>query len=270
MIVDCHVHIGKILTFDMSEALLLHSMDKYHIDYALVSNIEGSEVDGYQMPIPPDQQISQRAVNEKVLRLARSHPDRFGALFWIKPATEGCTPEFAALVADNRDIVYGLKVHPYLSKTAFDSPQVTPYIELAEQLDLVVVTHTANDRESSPRAVYEAARRHPAVNIVLYHMGLGTDNQEAITLVSELPNLYGDCCWVTPGKTREAIHHCGSHKILFGTDNPINGLDTYDDSTFYRPYFNAHTAGLAPEHYDQFMYGNAVRLFKLNQFANAQ
>lgn len=254
----------------MSEDLLLHSMDKYHIDYALVSNLEGSEVDGNQKPIPRDQQFSQRAVNEKVLRLARTHPDRIGALFWIKPATEGCTPEFAALVADNRDIVYGLKVHPYLSKTAFDSPQVAPYIELAEQLDLVVVTHTANDCESSPRAVYEVAHRHPAVSIVLYHLGLGTDNEEAITFISEMPNLYGDCCWVTPEKTREAIRRCGSHKILFGTDNPINGLDTYDDSTFYRRYFNVNTAALTPEQYDQFMYRNAVQLFKLDQFANAR
>lgn len=268
MIIDCHVHIGKILTFDMSEDLLLHSMDKYHIDYALVSNLEGSEVDGQQIPIPANQQISQRAANEKVLRLVRAHPDRLGALFWIKPATEGCTPEFAALTADNRDIVYGLKVHPYLSKTAFDSSAVAPYIELAEQLDLVVVTHTANDHESSPRAVYEAARRHPSVNIVMYHLGLATDNQEAITFIAEQPNLYGDCCWVTPDTTREAIRRCGSHKILFGTDNPINGLDTYADSTFYSPYFDMHTAKLDADQYDQLMFRNSIRLFKLDQFVN--
>ena len=45
MIIDCHTHIGKILTFDMPETMLLDSMDKYHIDFALVSNIEGAEFD---------------------------------------------------------------------------------------------------------------------------------------------------------------------------------------------------------------------------------
>lgn len=30
---------------------------------------------------------------------------------------------------------------------------------------------------------------------------------------------------------------CGSDKILFGTDNPINGLDTYNDDDFYNKYF---------------------------------
>lgn len=267
MIIDSHVHIGKIIKFNMPEEMLLESMEKYHIDYALVSNIEGCEVDNDQRPIPPEQQFSQRDINEKVLRLVRAHPDKLGALLWIKPATEGCTPEFEAMVADNRDVIYGLKVHPYHSKLSFGSPQTEKYIQLAQKYGLVVVTHTANDYESSPQVAYEVALKYPDVNIVMYHMGLVTDNQEAIRLIAQLPNLYGDCCWVTYDKTMQAIQVCGIDKILFGTDNPINGLDTYDDPVFYNPYFNEMRTALSQEDYEKFMFRNAIRLFKLRQFA---
>jgi hypothetical protein len=266
LIIDAHTHIGTIIKFDMPQAMLLASMDKYHIDYALVSNIEGCEVDNDQVPIPPERQFSQRDINDKVLRFVRAHPDRLGALLWIKPATEGCTPEFEAMVAENLDVVYGFKVHPYHSKISFGSPQVEKYIQLAERYGLAVVTHTANDYESSPRVAYEMALKYPAVNIVMYHLGLATDNQEAIDLVSRLPNLYGDCCWVTPDKTLQAIQVCGIDKILFGTDNPINGVDTYDDPTFYNFYFKGMESVLSQADYEKFMFRNAIRLFKLRQF----
>lgn len=268
MIIDCHTHIGKILTFDMPEAVLLDSMDKYCIDYALVSNIEGSEFDGDQQPIPYEQQFSQRAANQKTLDLVRAHPDRLGALLWIKPMTEGCTNEFADMVAANRDFVFGLKVHPYLSSLPFNSPRIERYVQLAEEFGLAVVTHTATDANSSPKLVSEVARHYPSVNFVLYHMGLTEDSREAIELIAEIPNLYGDCCWVPPRNVLAAIRECGGDRMLFGTDNPINGPETYDDPIYYQPHFSGLAAELAPGDRDNFMFKNAIRVFKLERFAS--
>jgi predicted TIM-barrel fold metal-dependent hydrolase len=268
MIIDCHTHIGTILTFDMPEVMLLTSMDKYHIDYALVSNIEGSEVDGNLQPIPPEQQFSQRAVNQKTLDLARAHPDRLGALLWIKPVTEGCTDEFAEMVSANRDHVFGIKVHPYLSNLPFNSPEVERYVQLAERFGLAIVTHTATDANSNPRLVSEVARKYPSVNFVLYHMGITEDSREAIDLIAETPNLYGDCCWVPPRNVLDAIKTCGSDRMLFGTDNPINGPETYDDHTYYQPYFGERIGELAPADFDNFMFRNAIRVFNLGRFTH--
>lgn len=269
MIIDSHIHLGTILKFNMPEEMVLASMQKYGIDYALVSNIEGCEVDNDQRPIPLEKQVGQQAINERTLRFVRAHPDRLGALLWIKPATEGCTPEFEDLIVRHRDVIYGLKVHPYHSKISFGSPQVEAYIQLAQKYGLVVVTHTANDYEASPRVAYEVARKYPAVNIVMYHLGLATDNLEAIDLIAKLPNLYGDTSWVTPAKTLRAIETCGVEKILLGTDNPINGLDTYDDPVFYNFYFTEMKQVLSAQDYEKFMFRNAIRLFKLKQFAQS-
>jgi predicted TIM-barrel fold metal-dependent hydrolase len=268
MIIDSHMHTGTIGPFDMPPEMVLGAMDRYQIDFGLVSNIEGAEVDQDQVLLPPEMQCSQQGVNDRLLRFVRAHPGRLGALLWIKPATESCTAEFEAMVADNLDVVHGLKVHPFLSATSLDSPAVAKYIELARRHDLPVVCHSARSPESSPRKVYEVAARCPEVNFVMVHLGLGTDNLESIELVASLPNLYGDTTWVAPPKALQAIRDCGEDKILFGSDNPIAGPDTYGAPDFYLYYFREMQAELSRQAYDKLMFRNAIRLFKLDRLGS--
>ena len=56
--------------------------------------------------------------------------------------------------------------------------------------------------------------------------------------------------------------------MLFGTDNPINGLETYDDPIYYQPYFSELSAELTPADRDNFMFKNAIRVFKLERFTS--
>lgn len=263
MIIDSHIHIGKIINFNMPEETVLASMDKYGIDFSLVSNGEAAEVDHEQKPIPKEAQFGQIELNEKLIKFVRSNPDKLGALLWVKPISEGCTKELEKFLVKNKDVIYGIKVHPYHSKISFGSPEVAKYIELARKYSLPVVTHTASDYESSPKVAYEVALKNPDVNFVMVHMGLGTDNEEAIELISKLPNLYGDTTWVTPDKALKAINICGADKILFGSDSPIDGLDTY---IFYKPYFQDMKNLLPKENYEKLMFKNAISLFKLKNY----
>lgn len=263
MIIDSHAHIGKILNFNMAEDMLLESMDIYNISFSLISNGEAAEVDHDQNPIPVENQFRQIELNERLLKLVEKHQDKLGALLWVKPVTEGCTTEFEELIVKNRELIYGIKVHPYHSKLAFNSEEIDKYIQLARKYDLPVVTHTAGDYESSPELVYEVALKYPDVNFVMVHMGLGTDNEKAIELISKLPNIYGDTTWVLPEKGMKAIEVCGIDKIMFGSDNPINGVDTYNDDMFYNFYLEEMEDLLSEEGYEKFTYKNAEKLFKI-------
>ena len=103
----------------------------------------------------------------------------------------------------------------------------------------------------------------------MVHMGLGTDNSEAIELVSRLPNLYGDTTWVSPESTYRLIKTAGIGKVLFGSDNPIDGKDTYlhnrtGDRSLYQIYFNEFKTMITSEEYDRLMYKNAAELFGIN------
>ncbi len=264
MIIDSHTHIGEILNFSMPENMLLKSMDKYGIDFSICSNILGTESDHNQILIDKEKQVSQLDVNTQMIRFAKENKSKIGAMLWIKPFTECCDKNFENLIKENRDVIYGIKVHPYHSKEAFNSLKTQEYFKLASKYGITVVTHTANDYESSPKLVYEMAKKYSDVNFVMYHMGLGTDNYEAIDLISTLPNLYGDTAWVKVEKVIHAIKKCGSQKILFGTDNPIDGIDTYNNDEFYNPYFLELPKLLTASEYENLMYKNAISLFGIN------
>lgn len=266
MIIDSHVHIGTFVKTSMPKEMVLESMDKYNIDFSIVSNGSGCEVDHDQLPIPLKEQRTQSDINREMIEFARANSNKIGALLWAKPATEVCDDEFEQMIKENPDIVYGIKVHPYHSKTAFNSEKVQAYIRLAEKYGLCVLSHTACDCDSDPKLVYEMAKKYPKVKFIMAHMGLGTDNQEAIRLISKLPNLYGDTAWVKAEIVEQAIRECGSDKILFGTDNPINGLDTYDDDDFYNRYFVELKSRITEEEFEKLTYKNAINVFGIKKY----
>ncbi len=267
MIIDTHVHIGGEATgFGMTEEIVLAAMEKYHIDYAIVSNGDAAEVDHEQKPIPKEYQVSQEDALRRVLTFARKHPGKIGVAVWVKPYGETVTEELERLIAENRDIIHAIKLHPYHSKTSPVDEKTIPYLELAKKYQLPVVSHTATGKEDAPVHVYEAALRYPEIPFVMVHMGLGSDNKEALELLGKAENLYGDTTWVPMKTTQEAIQRYGSEKMLFGSDMPIDGVDTYfcnpwGERSVYQDYFHVLPELTAKEAYDNLMWQNAKRLF---------
>ena len=259
------MHIGKMLTFDMPEEMVIEAMEKYGIDYALVSNIDSTEVDFEQKEIPKILQFTQEESLERVLKFARNYPEKIGVLVWVKPYGEQISEEFVKMIEDNRDIIYGLKVHQYHSKTSLDDPKMKPYIELAKRFQFPVVAHTAGDEISAPVHVWKAAKENPEIDFVMVHMGLETDHEEAIQLLATLPNLYGDTTWVSMEST---IETAGTDKIVFGSDSPIDGVDTYHHNpkgevSLYQDYFRKLKSLIGKETYEKIMSENAKKLFNI-------
>lgn len=269
LIIDTHVHIGNFLDFNLSPKDVLYSMEKYNIDYSLVSSIEAAEYDHRLKPIPMYMQKSQTECLKKCINFACDNYGKIGVAVWIKPATETANSELKELISKNLDVVKAVKVHPFHSKTAFDGEKMLSFISLAKKFDLPIVVHTGGCDEASPKRVYNAAKIHPDVNFIMVHMGLGTDNSEAMNLICRLPNLYGDTTWVPMKNTVELIKRSSSKKVLFGSDNPIDGRDTYfhnrtNDRSIYQDYFNEIKELITPRQYDDLMWRNAKELFKIN------
>ncbi|MCX8129984.1 MAG: amidohydrolase family protein [Clostridia bacterium] len=265
MIIDTHVHIGNAIGKCMTKEMVIESMERYEIDFSLVSNLSSVEYDGDLNPIPMILQKSQLASFEESIDFARRHPDMIGILPWIKPATERPDEDFWRLMEENSDIVYGIKVHPFHSKTYFDSPKMESYIQLAQKFHIPVFSHTGGCEEAHPIHVYNMAVKYPDVNFVMVHMGLGTDNQEAIELLGKAPNLYADTTWVPISSIIEIVKNFGSDRVFFGSDNPIDGVDTYHHNpkgelSVYQQYFNELERKIGSEHYQNIMYKNAMNV----------
>lgn len=271
MIIDSHVHIGgNDDEFVMTENAVLEAMDKYGISFSLVSNGEAMEVDGDQNLIPAKDQVSQLSACKRVIDFANAHKDRIGVALWVKPLTEKITDEFIQLIEDHLDVIYAIKLHPYHSKLSPMDEKVRPYLELARKYNLAVVSHTSTKEETLPIHVYEAAQLYPDVNFVMVHLGLGSDNKEALDLLAKADNLYGDTTWVPMETTLEAIKRYGSKKIMFGSDMPIDGIDTYatnlrGERSMYQDYFHKLPELITQEAYEDLMYNNANRVFKIKK-----
>lgn len=271
MIIDTHMHIGgEAVGFHMTEEMVLESMEKYHIDYALVSSGDAGEMDHQQKILPEEVQISQEKTLERVLKFARQHPDKIGVGVWVKPYSQGLTTELTNMIKENLDIIYAIKLHPFHSNTSPTSEKVLPYLELAKECNLAVVSHTGGCEAAAPVHLYEAAKRFPTVPFVMVHMGLGTDNKEALDLLGKADNLYGDTTWVPMETTIEAIRRYGNGKIMFGSDTPIDGVDTYfcnpkGERSLYQDYFYVLPEKISKQDYEALMYKNARKILRLGK-----
>ena len=272
MIIDTHTHIGKMLNFNMKTEDLLYSMEKYGIDFSLFSNIEAAEFSHSGIKVPFFMSKPQNTILKKSIAEARKAPDKLGVLIWCKIYKETPDEEFKQLIRDNRDMIYGIKLHPFHSKLRPDDEKLEPLYKIAAEFGLPIVSHTGGREEAKSIHLYNAAKKHPELSFVMVHMDLGTDNREALDLLGKLPNLYGDTTWVPVKTTVEAIKRYGSKKMLFGTDNPIDGKDTLmynktGDRSLYQEYFNELKNMLTKDEYDDLMYKYAQRLFKIRSLS---
>ena len=168
MIIDSHTHIGKIpfavgknKVRNLPENDLLISLEKYKIDFAIVSGIEGAEFDSDFNLAEKKMQASQKDGLEKIIRFTRNNIKKVRALFWIKPYNEALTKEIEYLLRMNRDVICGLKIHPTLSNMKFTDRKFYPYLEMAVRLGLPVQVHTENDGRSDVKFVGKIASIFP-------------------------------------------------------------------------------------------------------------
>lgn len=269
MIIDTHVHIGRIFNFNLKKEDVLYAMDKYGIDHCIVSDLRAAEHDHSRRPLPFFLQTPQIKCAKEIIDFAKANPDKISAALWMKPCSETADEKLYEIIRDNRKFVKALKFHPYHNALPFDDRKMEPYMELAKYFSLPVTVHTGGCDDASCQRVYNMALRHPDINFVMVHMGLGTDNKEAEELIGKLPNLYGDTTWVQMENTIRFINKNGDDHIFFGSDMPIDGKDTYrfnktGDDSIYQDYFHKLPYLIPPESYEKLMCGNAKRIFGIS------
>lgn len=268
MIIDTHVHFGKKLSFSMPQKSVISAMEKYNINKAIVSNAGSVEFDENHIVLPEKFQTSQLKTANDTIDFAKDNPNTIFAAIWIKPHLEQPSAELEYLLRIHPQYVKAIKIHPFYSALSFDSPQIEPYIELAELLELPVIVHTANDGFSECSKVFKVAKKFPYVKFVMAHLGLETNNEEATDYCTKLPNLFGDTAWVSMESAIKFVKKAGSEKLLFGSDMPIDGIDTYLKNKFgqrsiYQDYFFELQNKIPSSSYENIMWKNAQNIYKI-------
>jgi len=261
MIIDAHAHIGHWKTLKESENNILESQEKYGISYSLISNADAGEfpcLDKFGKQYFADSLTALK----KALGFARKYPSRIGVLFWIRPAKERLTPEIVSFLKKHKAEIHGLKFHPFASRLGITSYKVNEYLELAKDFNWPILVHTAKDEYSDISYLKRAAKKYPEITFIAAHANLCTDNKQSVyKTLKDCPNVLIDTAWVKVKVALKIIHDFGPMRVIFGTDNPIDGMDTLANK-IYLPYLKKDPRFNSDE-WDLIMYQNAKRIYDI-------
>lgn len=259
-IVDAHAHIYSKPTLRQSEDEILASMRKYGVAFSLISNCDGGE-----FPSGVAEKVKKTTTLKclkQVLAFVNRHPARLGAAIWIRPVMEsGPSEELKAFVKENRARIYALKFHPYCEQTPISSPLLEPWLKWAEEEGFPIIVHTAEDEWSDIDHLVKTALAHPRLRFVAAHLQLCSDNSKGFAAILKTPNIYGDTAWVKMKIAAKVLREIGSDRMMFGTDNPIDGVDTLANP-IYQAYFR-NQSRLSRALYENLMGNNAISFFCL-------
>lgn len=167
--------------------------------------------------------------------------------------TNGKANNIRNIINQNKDTIFGLKFNPQELQLNANSKLYDDYLKLAEEKGLPCLFHsqvnidyangveTANLNWSDPQYIYELARRHPKVPVILGHTGAGGPiaHRKAIKILEEsIKNndalLYADISWMNfengmasenPTELLDLIESMTKlgkeDRILFGSDGPF-------------------------------------------------
>lgn len=223
MIIDMHTHCGYQFFPMRAEdgAKMLEVMDRFDIDVAVISNIEGIFYDF-------------RSANQRLETILGQAPQRLFGYVIVNPNYPDESLELIARYAAHPQFV-GVKLHASWHNKPIDGPEFDTLFAACEKYGLPVLIHSyvvddAADQISSPERIMRVAARH-ANPLIIAHMG--GNHRRMIRAVLEggnPPHVYTDIstgrerasqlhAW-SVGRIEEAVHALGANKILFGTDFP--------------------------------------------------
>jgi uncharacterized protein len=259
-IIDAHVHIASWPTIKKTEDYILSSMKKYGVSFSLISNCDGAEFPsvGKRLATPKDTLTCLK----EVIAFVKKHPDETGALVWIRPRKEKLAQDLVDYIRSQRQYIYGIKFHPYESHLRIDTREMMPWINLARELGVPMLVHTAADKYSDVAFLKTVADFNPDVVFIAAHLQLCSDNKAAYEAMKTTPNLYADTAWVNMKMAKKVLEHIGEERIMFGTDNPIDGEDTLANP-IYHDYFS-NKLRLPAHLYHNLMARNAAKVYGID------
>ena len=246
-VLDAHAHVGPWYNFftpDPSPETMLQVMDRCGVRMAVLSPT---------LAIGPDAATG----NAQMLALIRRFPSRFAGYAVFNPHHSKSRDDIVAAL--QQPGVVGIKIHPDVHACAVGDPRYAPAWELAERLDVPVLTHTfAGSSFCDPSDFDAVASAWPDASIILGHAGVtGSGHLRSIAVAQQHPKLYLEICgsYITGQWIKRMVTELGAERVLYGSDFPFIELRYALGRVIF--------AGLAEHELRLVLGGNAQRLLRL-------
>ena len=248
MIIDAHVHLGEDVVFDEvnREDEVLEYYRRFEIDGGII-----------QPFIPRPYIKDHQEIHNRIAAFckATSGEKKFFGMASINPhfypedydaEAERCIKELGFVAIKITPIAHAC--HPS-SKDAYH------VYEVCRWLKVPLMIHTGNGIPfADPTSVYNGAKDHPDVEVILAHAGSESFHQQARLLAKKLDNVYLEPSWCGTNAVKHMIEEVGCGKILFSSDN----LDQIPvELAKYRQIIKNE------DDLEQVMWKNAARIFRL-------
>lgn len=258
--IDAHAHLASWPSLRKCGNFIIESNKSHNIDFSLISNADAAEFPSVKTRCKMGK--STLDCLKQAVNFAKKHEGHIGTGVWFRPFFELPNEELINYIKENKKYIYCLKFHPYCEKLKITSRKLIPWIRLARELDLPILVHTAYDEFSSILELEKVAKENKDINFIAAHLELCSDNEVAIEVMKRVNNIYADTAWVNIDKTIRVLNEIGEDRIMFGSDNPIDGLNTLDNP-MYLSYFN-NDANIEYSTYKKLMRDNAIKVYKLD------
>lgn len=245
-VIDVHAHYGKWffpIEADSVDAIL-KMMEKNGIEKTILSSSLAVIYDFHEG-------------NARLAEAIKDCPELYAYLFLNPNYIRESLFEMDKYLSENPKFL-GLKLY---SDGYIDQPLNCPghrkFLEALQKKyphNSVVLFHCYS--YSSALQLLELAKKFPAINFIMGHMG-GGEWKKAIGVVKQVNNIYLEPCSsiLVQGKIEESASEVGAEKIMFGSDmsllNPSWILGMIE------------SAQISDEKKTLILYGNAARLFRL-------
>lgn len=173
-------------------------------------------------------------VNQWMFRQVELLPECFGTIYTVP----GDTPEkLESLIVNDR--IKGFKPYHLTSCKDGDTSQhdICEYLpesawQVAEDRHMTITLHMVKDKALSDPVnmayIKEHTEKYPHAVLILAHCARGFASWttiEAVREIKDIPNVYYDMAAICdPATMFELIRQVGTHKVMWGTDYPIDRI----------------------------------------------
>jgi len=199
-----------------------------------------------------------KSINEFIAQEVGRYPGRLTGLGTLHP-------DSADIAGDVRHLMelglHGVKLHPDIQRFKIDDYRCLKIYELCEREGLPILMHTGDFRYdySNPNRLLPVMKIYTGLTVVGAHFGGWSVWKQACEQLAHLPNLYVDCSSSFPfmerKRAKELMTAFGPERVLFGTDYPMWPMADELETLF--------SMDLSDEEYGAVLYGNAARVFKI-------
>ena len=213
MILDAHVHLGEDVVFDEvnTEEELVRYYDEFGIDGGIIQPFIPRPYISEHVKIPDRiaavcKELSPR---KKFFGMASINPHFFPEDYDAE--AERCVKELGFVAIKITPIAHAC--HPS-SKDAYH------VYEVCRRLNVPLMIHTGNGIPfADPTSVYQGAKDHPDVPVILAHAGSESFHQQARLIARQLDNVFLEPSWCGTNAVKHMIEELGCTKIMFSSDN---------------------------------------------------